>query len=147
MIKESALLKIIEFGSLSELKKALKVYPIDTQDAEGMTLLAWASIKGDEEKVSLLLKMGANPNISCNEGMSPLMYAAANNHAKIIQKLLEKGADLEQTDRTGWGDAEIWASLHNADEAREVLRTHRKKIASQSPNNRQFIERGRGNGE
>jgi len=50
--------------------------------------------KGDYEKVKQYLKEGADPN--CKSGWSDrsvLYYAAAGGHVKIVQLLLDKGAD------------------------------------------------------
>lgn len=123
---------IIEKGNLSDLKGALKIYNVNAQDEEGMTLLAWACISGSKRKVSYLLEQGANPNIICNEGRTPLMYAASNDFPEVIKLLLTAGADPKIGDKSGW-TAETWADLFWNEKSKFVLREHRKKITYQHP--------------
>lgn len=130
MDEDSALLKLIEYGSLSDLKKALRIYQVDARDNNEMTLLAWAAIKGDEKKVSYLLQNGANPNIQNKDGMTPLMYAASNNHTNIVKCLLDANADPHIGDISGW-TAETWASVTWSEKSRLLLRAYRKKITDQ----------------
>ena len=80
MRENSTLYNIIVNGSMDDLKQTLPTLKINTKDEEGMSLLAWAAIDGSKRKVIFLLEHGANPNIKCKEGMTPLMYAASHNH-------------------------------------------------------------------
>ncbi|VDB85286.1 unnamed protein product [Peniophora sp. CBMAI 1063] len=53
-----------------------------------------ASASGDLDKVSALLEGGnVDLEIKDHEGVSPLIVAAKNGHLKVVEKLLEKGAD------------------------------------------------------
>ena len=133
MSENGALYDIIEKGTLADLKQALETYKINTKDEEGMSLLAWACVAGAKQKVSFLLAQGANPNIKCNDGRTPLMYAASNDYPEIIRVLLKAGADPKIGDKTGW-TAETWADVLWNEKSKFVLREHRKgRLLSQAP--------------
>lgn len=73
-------------------------------------VLHWASERGYERLVGALLDNGSYVGaLDCN-GWTPLLHAAANGHAGIIIKLLNKGANIEA--RSYWGDRET--ALHCA---------------------------------
>ena len=57
---------------------------IDTPDARGKTPLFWASARGDEYSVSILLKHEANPQISDIGGNQPLHYAQNTSCAELL---------------------------------------------------------------
>ena len=73
---------------------------VNAQDLNGNTALMWAvSVNRSwEDKgplVSLLMDGGADPNISNNRSMTPLLLAAMNKEgAGVITVLAEKGANL-----------------------------------------------------
>ncbi len=133
MSENSIFYGIIENGTLTDLKNALTIYQINAKDEEGMSLLAWACVAGSKQKVSYLLGQGANPNIKCHDGRTPLMYAASNNHPDIIRMLLKAGADSKIGDKSGW-TAETWADIYWNDKSKFLLREHRKgRLLSQAP--------------
>ena len=49
--------------------------------------------KGNLKAVETLLETNINVNKTDNDGLTPLHIAVANNHLKIVEKLLKKGAD------------------------------------------------------
>ncbi|KAH7385075.1 ankyrin repeat-containing domain protein [Cadophora sp. MPI-SDFR-AT-0126] len=63
----------------------------------------WAACKyGDETLVRLLLRKGANPNVpyDCPQS-SPLQIASRRGRFKIVQALLEYGADVDKSSSDG----------------------------------------------
>ena len=64
----------------------------------------------------LLLESGANVNTSCNATRRPpIMYAVELGNVKCVQKLIEKGADLHHSDRTGCTVWSLAAQSGNVD--------------------------------
>ncbi|MDF2549301.1 MAG: hypothetical protein K0S07_368 [Chlamydiales bacterium] len=66
---------------------------VDVQDDEGFSPLHDATINGNENGVSLLLKKGANPNLMSKARLSPLMLAIAKGSLWMIRELLNFGAN------------------------------------------------------
>jgi ankyrin repeat protein len=64
---------------------------INAKDSRGRTPLSWASGRGDDQAVAMLLKYGANPNVTDTCQQSPLHYA---QNTACAQLLLHHGADL-----------------------------------------------------
>jgi ankyrin repeat protein len=56
--------------------------------------LVVAAFKGDELLVESLLQRGINPNVTLDDGTSPLMSASQAGHIKICKILIESGADV-----------------------------------------------------
>ena len=82
---------------------------IDTPDVHGFSPLRWAVLNGHDEVVRLLCAAGADCETPL-EGMTPLMLAAAADHAAVVEVLLATGlrpsADAEQVARSmGHDDA------------------------------------------
>jgi ankyrin repeat protein len=73
----------------------LSTAAINKADAKGRTPLAWAAARGDEEFVQTLLEFGANPNITCATGNSPLLRGVRAQSPSCIKLLLDHGADVQ----------------------------------------------------
>ena len=84
------------------------------------TPLIHAALKGSHAISGLLLKMGADPNITDTGQSSPLMFAAENNACKTIKTLLSYGADVNAKDECGAGALTI-AILNGNEEAVRIL--------------------------
>lgn len=70
-----ALLDAIQRGSLEDIGDAIRAgADIDAQNDYGSTLLHAACLAGDEERVDLLLAMGADGRIRDIDGWTPLHY-------------------------------------------------------------------------
>lgn len=91
--------KIVLGLSLLDLEKEVQLCAdeVDTTDALGRSPLIWASARGDERSVAILLSYNADPNLVDLQNSGPLMYAAAQNHAVCVRLLLEAGANPDPT--------------------------------------------------
>jgi len=69
---------------------------------DGMTALHWAAYANDVQMVEMLLKAGANINVTTRlAALTPLFVAAREGHAAVIDLLLKAGADANSTNSTG----------------------------------------------
>jgi len=66
---------------------------INAVQPDGTTALAWTVYWDDAETTGLLLNSGADPNISNDYRMTPLILAIKNRSNKVVDALLERGAD------------------------------------------------------
>ena len=66
---------------------------VNTREIDGTTALHWAVRSDDRESVQLLLRAGAQPNVSNRYGVTPLSLAATNGNPELVKLLLESGAD------------------------------------------------------
>ena len=57
--------------------------------------------------VEEFLKLGADPNIQNNNGVTPLMIACAANNVLFIQTVLKFHPDVDLTIRDRWGHQAI----------------------------------------
>jgi ankyrin repeat protein len=63
-------------------------------------LLGYAK-DGNALEIKKLLTSGQNPNLSDENGMSPLMHGSQNGHTEIVRILLERKANPRLTDKQG----------------------------------------------
>jgi len=76
-----------------------------------ITPLMLATPYGDEETISLLIKVGARINETDSRKMTPLMFAIATDRAKptTVARLVSAGADVQAKDK--YGDSVLdWAN-------------------------------------
>ena len=66
------------------------------------TPLATAALCHSSIVAITLLNLGADPNTTCDGGISPLDFAAKHNDAHLISALLAHGADIETRSVSGW---------------------------------------------
>jgi ankyrin repeat protein len=76
----------------SELR--LSTSSINKPDSKGRTPLAWAAARGDDTAVRTLLEFGANPDLSCITGNSPLLRAVSARSPACILPLLQHGVSV-----------------------------------------------------
>ena len=91
----------------------MKEWDLNACDCIGVTALAWASIKGNEEVVKMLLEReDVNPHpVDTESGRTPLSWAAENGHEGIVKMLLEQeGVNPDLAD-TEYGQTPLsWAA-------------------------------------
>lgn len=75
---------------------------VNAAQGDGMTALHWAAFKEDLDLAKALLQAGANVNVTTRIGeITPLVMAARNGNAAIIETLLKAGADAGSATSTG----------------------------------------------
>lgn len=62
------------------------------------SLLLLASDVGDKKMIDILLSLDADPNLTNDDGMSPLYAAAENGHTEIVQGLIGISAKVDLVD-------------------------------------------------
>lgn len=83
------------FDWLLDIEVADKKIDLNTRNnMGGTTLYEFVNEDGFYDYISKLLKAGANPNITTNDGMSPLIQACADKKVEEVEVLLEHNADV-----------------------------------------------------
>lgn len=68
----------------------------NTKDSDGMTPLAWATRKGHEAVVQLLIERDdVDTNIQDNYGQTPLLRAATYGHEAVVRLLIDRGVEID----------------------------------------------------
>ncbi|EWC48001.1 hypothetical protein DRE_02883 [Drechslerella stenobrocha 248] len=75
---------------------------IDWRDKAGMTALMLAAKAGNDANVNILLDSDADINAFEPQGNTPLHFASAYGHLKVIRTLIDRGANFEHRNRKGW---------------------------------------------
>tara|TARA_B110000467_G_scaffold71900_1_gene65269 strand:- start:1738 stop:1956 length:219 start_codon:yes stop_codon:yes gene_type:complete len=65
---------------------------VNNMDANKMTALHWAAMKGQKEVVALLIIRGANLNAKTSKNLTPLNLADNNFQNEIAEMLIASGA-------------------------------------------------------
>jgi len=73
---------------------------MDNMDDNGYTAIAKAAINGHLTTLKILIKAGANVNIT-PEGRSLLMHVVDDNNVLLSQQLIAAGADVNYRDKNG----------------------------------------------
>ncbi|MCJ1395271.1 hypothetical protein MMC18_008155 [Xylographa bjoerkii] len=96
--------RIVLGFSTRELPNELLEHPesIDNTDQFGRTALWWSTRKGLDSCSELLLAHGADPNISDQEGFSPLHNSAGFGHSQTLALLYDRGAKIKPNLYGGW---------------------------------------------
>jgi ankyrin repeat protein len=75
---------------------ALPQPEMNVVDEKGLTAVHHAVLCDNEEAIEILLSNGANPNIGCKEGKTPLHYAIAGRKEIALKKLLQHCNDVSE---------------------------------------------------
>lgn len=100
--------------------------PNDSKNANGSTMLHYASLNGRPKIVLLLVNAGANVNLANKRCRTALHEAATTGHWKVVEVLLEHGADVMSKNKYGRTTLHVATKYDNA-EVIDLLVRHRKK--------------------
>src|SRR5262245_5963936 len=85
----------------SMVSKGITRDAVNTGDNDGTRPLHWA-VRADEVEVAdLLLKAGADATAQNRLGVTALYLAATNGNGTMVRKLLDRGANPNQVEKTG----------------------------------------------
>ena len=104
--------------------RALLTQGVDVNAAQGdgMTALHWAAYKADVETAEILLYAGANVKAATRiNAMTPLILAAQTGSARMIETLIENGADPNLTISTGTTPLMLAAAAGNPDAVKALI--------------------------
>lgn len=110
-------------------------------DVNAARALGWLPLHlavhhGSEGIVNTLLDLGADVNAKLLETDSTaLKWAVITNKGSIVKILLERGADVTQTDNKGW-TVLFWAAYYGLDGVVQQLLAHGADIAATTRNQR-----------
>ena len=85
-----------------ELSKPQVKAKVRPTPAELKKQLLQASAKGDEQAVTKLLGLGADPDSQDEDRYTALMLATMNGHTTVVQALLAKGADPNKSNKSNY---------------------------------------------
>ncbi len=75
---------------------------VNAAQGDGMTALHWAAMKNDAELAQMLVYAGANVKATTRLGANtPIVIAARNGNAPVVEVLLKSGADADAATSTG----------------------------------------------
>ncbi|MBI60751.1 hypothetical protein CL657_06015 [bacterium] len=110
----SQLISAAKFNNTSKIKELLgnlnvsnNPEVINYTDEDNNTALMWASVNGNIQGVSLLLKHEADQNIKNIYHYTALHLAVWHKHLECFKSLLKKGPDLDIKNELGYTAFEI----------------------------------------
>ena len=98
---------------------------VNAAQGDGMTALHWASERGDEEILELLVEAGADVSVGTRLGAyTPLHLASRRGHHNVVRMLLEAGSDPNAAaEHSGVTALHLAAGAHGGEKAvSELLR-------------------------
>lgn len=98
---------------------------VNAQQIDGATALHWAVQSNDLQLADMLLRAGAKPAAANRVGATPLLLAAQNGNAAMIERLLAGGADANAPLTKTADTALMIAARTGKTEAVKVLLDHR----------------------
>lgn len=112
------------YSGLSELLdvciKLQLIENIDERDSLGNTALIWVAKNGHSHVASLLLEVGADPDMTNHSSQSALFWAAAHGNLVITRLLVNKGCFTTMSDEAGWTPLH-WATQNSHPEIVKCL--------------------------
>ena len=105
LFKKQGLFHAVKTGNIDLTNHLLTKANVNNQDENGNTALHYAIKNNYSGIAEMLLGWEANPNVTNNNGMTPLNMASADNHHNCRKTLLDNGAKITNTD--------LWYVLRN----------------------------------
>ena len=103
---------------------------VNVPEPDGATALHWAAYWDNSDLVAQLLKLGANPGLSNDLGVTPLGLASANGNAAVVDALLSAGADT----RVSQGIPPLMSAAHvGSVDAVKALLAHGADVNGREP--------------
>lgn len=96
-------------------------FMLETHDCQGLTPLLWAIRENDQNCVTQLLGMGADPESADPTGGSSVHLSTQSGNASLTQILLDKGANCNKKDHFGQTPLHKAVSSGNEDCVRKLL--------------------------
>lgn len=82
--------------------------PVDVRDEAGNTALMLAAYHGHADTVSLLLRLGADPDLRNDRDQSPVAGALFKGEDEVVRRLVAAGVDLDAGTPTARQAAEMF---------------------------------------
>ncbi|KAI4470407.1 acyl-coa-binding domain-containing protein 6 [Holotrichia oblita] len=105
---ERSIVDHVKEGDYKLVSECLKSYDLNKLksilnelDADGLGLVHWASDRGSEDILQLLINEGADINLLDCDKQTPLHYAASCGHINCVKLLISNGADIDIEDVNG----------------------------------------------
>jgi cytohesin len=115
--RAEALVEAAKNGDFDDVRSILR-FRVDVNgfDSNGQPAMARVA---DARTATLLLDAGANPDLSDQQGYTPLMRAASEGRAEVVKVLVSRHVNLEARHP---GDHETALSLAKANDREEIVR-------------------------
>lgn len=104
-----------------------------SRNPDGVQALMTAVGRGQEHAVRTLIKMNIDVNAVDDMGRTPLMVAAAAGHGKMVQFLIENGADVEIKSPDGLTAMSIATQFGQVDATESIQAALVKKTGTPAP--------------
>lgn len=105
---ERSLVDYVKEGNYNLVSISLRTYDqnklkslLNELDPDGLGLVHWASDRGSEEILQLLIDEGADVNLPDSDMQTPLHYAASCGHVNCVKLLISRGANVDVKDVNG----------------------------------------------
>ena len=96
------ILNAAKSNRFDKMEKLLTKHNVCVCDEEGISLLMWVSLNGNQKMCKMLLKEGALVDMQDDKGRTALYHAASNGHVELCTLLIENNAHVNQQTNVGW---------------------------------------------
>lgn len=117
---DDMIIEAVQVGDIQTVQQLLNQtgYSINRRYQDGRTLLIYAAAAGQIDMVNYAIGAGADVNMQDDFGMSALHYAARENHAAVVLRLLQQD-NLALNLRNNIGNTPLVSAILN--ESTEVI--------------------------